>query len=87
MRSESEVHRVSGVDLLVGAFARLSETEQERALKACHARRLETCELGNSEASLIFRSLRRRTDELGEFPGVDQYRNLRRTNGSALATV
>jgi len=75
---------MSGVDLLVGAFALLSEPEQELALKACQAKWLEACESGNSEASLVFKSLRRAVEELGEFPGVDQYRDLRKALGEEI---
>lgn len=75
---------VSGVDLLVSSFLVLSVEEQEEALKACQSKWLEVCESGNSEASLVFKSLRRAVEELDEFPGVDQYRDLRKKLGEEI---
>lgn len=82
----ASAERTSGVDLLVSAFMVLSEPEQQLVLKTCQARWLETCEAGNSEASLVFKSLRRAVEELGDFPGVDQYRDLRKSLGEEILT-
>lgn len=76
--------RTTAVDLLVSAFTVLSEEEQQLVLKACQAKWLETTENGNSEASLVFKSLRRAVEELGEFPGVEQYRDLRKSLGEEI---
>jgi len=74
----------AGVDLLVAAFSVLNEEEQRLALGACQAKWIAGCETGNSEASLVFSSLRRAVEELGDFPGVDQYRDLRKSLGEEI---
>ncbi|MBN8868738.1 MAG: hypothetical protein J0H66_02545 [Solirubrobacterales bacterium] len=79
-----KAERTSGVDLLVSAFVTLNEVEQQAALAACQAKWLESCEAGNSEASLVFASLRRSVEECGEFPGVEQYRDLRKSLGEEI---
>lgn len=68
----------SGVDVLLASFHALTPDEQQEALGVCQESWLRSIEAGRSQATDILRSLKRVADELGETPGIEDYKRVRK---------
>lgn len=77
----STMKGTTGVDVLLASFHTLTPDEQEEALLACQQSWLRSIEADQSEASKVIGSLKRVADELGESPGIDDYKRIRKELG------
>jgi Homing endonuclease associated repeat len=76
--SEVIEQATSAPDLLLVAYRALSASEQERAFDLINAARVKRLAGENSEFGRLLASLKTVADLLGEAPGIDDYKRIRR---------